>query len=317
MWPRSQSQLLSPFSHSCAAQRRATSMLNVTLENAGERNWRSPAYAALFGSVVALGLPFNAASLWILVRRHSLRSPCVIFMVNLAVSDLMLVVTLSTRVYFYTTGTWSLGHMACIWITMLFRNNIRSSSIFITFISVDRLLAVVYPLRSRHLRTAFNAWRATALVWFCVITVNVEEGIKFSQFLNLFNASTCFEFNHSPEQMSAMAYFQPALVLTMLAVNIVSTALVSVTLHTRSRVLAGIKNPVNVILIFAMNLAMFAVFFVPVSMVVFFQKSSRSAITPLVGLASVNCCLDPLLYYFSFDGFWKRKEDVDTCASGE
>ncbi|KAL6116499.1 uncharacterized protein ACO6RY_01108 [Pungitius sinensis] len=288
-------------------------MPNATLESGAD-----PKYALLFGSVVALGLPSNAASLWILVRRHSLQSPCVIFMVNLAISDLMLVATLCTRVYFYATGVWSLGNMACVWITMLFRNNIRSSSIFITFISVDRLLAVVYPLRFRHLRTASNACRAAALVWLFVVAVNVEEGLEFSAFLNKLNESACFDFRQRPPKMSAITYFQPVLVLTMLAVNVVSTALVSLTLRTRPRNQARIKNKVNVMLIFAMNLAMFAVFFLPVSMEVFFGDDSWIKFhKSLVCLASVNCCLDPLLYYFSFDGFWKRKEEMDTCTTRE
>ncbi|XP_054458753.1 lysophosphatidic acid receptor 5b [Anoplopoma fimbria] len=292
-------------------------MLNGTwknYENGMEQDMSSTAYALVFGSVMTLGLPLNAVSLWILVRHHSLKSPSAIFMVNLAISDLLLVLTLSMRVYFYATGTWPLGDMACIWITMLFRNNIRSSSIFITFISVDRLLAVVYPLRSRHLRTPYNAWKAVGLVWLFVVVVNIPESVDFSRFLNIYNESSCFEFHHRHPPITAMAYVQPVLVLTMLAVNIVSTILVSLTLTNRLNESARIKNKVNVMLIFAMNLMMFTVFFLPVSLCILF-KSWRPYIKPLICLASVNCCLDPLLYYFSFDGFWRRKEDVDTSGA--
>lgn len=98
-----------------------------------------------FGSVMTLGLPLNSISLWILLRLHSIKSPSAIYMVNLAISHLLLVVM---RIYFYATGNWPLIAQACIWITMLSHNSIRSSSIFITFICVDRLLALVYPLRS-------------------------------------------------------------------------------------------------------------------------------------------------------------------------
>ncbi|CAL8360502.1 unnamed protein product [Merluccius merluccius] len=121
------------------------------------------AYAVVFGCVMLMGLPLNAASLGILIHRHRLKSPSPIFMINLALSDLLLGLSLPMRVYFYATGTWSLGMQACIWTTMLFRNNIRASAIFITFIGVDRLLAVVFPLRTRHLRTTTNTWRACGL----------------------------------------------------------------------------------------------------------------------------------------------------------
>ncbi|XP_039646592.1 lysophosphatidic acid receptor 6-like [Perca fluviatilis] len=289
-------------------------MFNCTLENGTERDMRNTPYAPVFGSVMMLGLPLNAVSLWILLRCHSLKSPSVVFMVNLAISDLLLVISLPMRVYFYATGTWPLGDKACICFTMLFRNNIRSSSIFITFITVDRLLAVVYPLRSRHLRTTSNAMKAVVLVWLFVLVWNIPESVEFSRFLDKNNESTCFEFCH--KLPSTLAYFQPMLVLTMLAVNIVSTALVSWTLHRHLNDSARINNKVNVMMIFAMNLMMFTVFFLPVSLIVIFE-SWRRARTPLICLASVNCCLDPLLYYFSFDGFWKRKEDVDTSVARE
>ncbi|XP_026175345.1 lysophosphatidic acid receptor 5b [Mastacembelus armatus] len=276
--------------------------------NTTQDDMRDQTYALVFGSVVVLGLPLNAVSLWILLCRHSLKSPSVVFMVNLAVSDLLLVISLPMRVYFYATGVWPLGNMTCIWITMLFRNNIRSSSIFITFISVDRLLAVVYPLRSRHNRTSSNAWRAAALVWIFVVVVNIPESFSMSRFLNNTSQSICFEFRQSPTT-SGVSYLQPVLLFTMLAVNIVSTALVSWTLRTHLNDSARVGNKVNVMLLFVMNLLMFIIFFLPVSLVVFFN---RKVLTPLVCLASVNCCLDPLLYYFSFDGFWKKKEDVDS-----
>lgn len=264
------------------------------------------AYALVFGAVMLLGLPLNAVSLWILLRRHSISSPNAVYMVNLAISDLLLVVSLPMRVYFYATGTWPLSNQACIWITMLFHNNIRSSSIFITFICVDRLLAVVYPLRARHLRSPSRAWRAAALVWLCVVMVNIPESVFFALFLRNCTRSACFEFRSAPP-MSPLDYVQPVLVLSMLAVNVACTTRVSWTLQRQPNASVAVNNKVNVMLIFLMNLLMFALFFLPGSLVALFD-SWKPFSTPLLCLASVNCCLDPVLYYFSLDGFWRKKE---------
>lgn len=267
---------------------------------------RTTAYALVFGAVAALGLPLNAVSLGVFLRCHSLSSPSSVYMVNLAVADLLLVASLPARVYFYATGSWPLSHMVCICTTMLFHNNIRCSSIFITLICVDRLLAVVHPLRSRHLRTSSNAWKAAGLVWLFVLVVNLPESVNFSRFLNSYNESTCFEFRCPQE--SSLVYLQPALVLSMLTVNVVCTALVASSLRRRLSESARVHNKVNVSLIFVMNLLMFTLFFLPVSLAALFKKTS-GVFTPLTCLASVNCCLDPLLYYFSFDGFWRRKRE--------
>ncbi|XP_071376201.1 lysophosphatidic acid receptor 4-like [Centroberyx affinis] len=290
-------------------------MVNITLkENGLELDRSNMAYAIVFGCIMVLGLPLNAVSLWTLIRRHSLKSPSAVFMINLALSDLLLVITLPMRVYFYATGSWPLGIMACIWITMFFRNNIRSSSIFITFIGVDRLLAVVYPLRSRRLRSTSSAWKASAFVWIFVFVMNIPEGINFSRNLYNCNASTCFEFPRCKLLRPPLPYFQSALVFTMLAVNVVSTAMVSWTLRRHLSDSARVNNKMNVMLVFAMNLIMFIIFFFPLSLALVL-KNGKNAIMPTVCLASMNCCLDPLLYYFSLDAFWKKKEDADSSLA--
>lgn len=104
-----------------------------------------------------------------------------------------------------------------------------------------------------------------------------------------------------------MNYMQPVLVLTMLAVNIVCTSMVSWTLHRHLNPSVNITNKINVILIFIMKLLMFTLFFLPVSLVVLFD-SWKPFSTPLLCFASVNCCLDPVLYYFSFDVFLAGKD---------
>ncbi|XP_074496876.1 lysophosphatidic acid receptor 6-like [Sebastes fasciatus] len=284
--------------------------MNNTMEDGFEPK---PVYAVIHGCILALGLPLNAVSLWILLIHHGLKSPSAVFMVNLAISDLLLIISLPMRVYFYATGTWPLSKEACVWIILLYSNNIRSSAIFITFISVDRLLAVVYPLRSRHLRTASNALKAVGLVWLFIVVMNIPERFEFSRFLKNLNGSTCFEYpRHPPRPLHdkiVMAYFQSALVLTMLAVNIVCTTLVSWTLRRHLNNSARVNNKVNVMLIFVMNLVTFTICFLPLS--IGLLTFGTSTITPLVCLANVNCCLDPLLYYFSLDAFWKKKEDTD------
>ncbi|XP_029373943.1 lysophosphatidic acid receptor 6-like [Echeneis naucrates] len=270
-----------------------------------------PFYAATFGCILLLGLPLNAVSLWILLRRHSLKSPSAVFMVNLALSDMLLATSLPMRVYFYATGTWPLGIKACNCITMFFRNNIRSSSIFITFISVDRLLAVVYPLRSRHVRTSANAWRAAVLVWLILLAVNVPESMNFSKRLHNYNKSLCFEFAQAgPAPSVPVICFQAVLWLVLLVVLIVCTAVVSWTLHKHLNQTTRISNRMNVMLIFVLNLAMFAVCFTPLTISAF-TTHPESVKRALICLATANCCLDPLLYYFSMDAFWKKKQDVD------
>nr|XP_024655461.1 lysophosphatidic acid receptor 6-like [Maylandia zebra] len=265
-------------------------------------------YAGIFGCIMVIGLPLNAVSLWILLRRHSLKSPNAVFMVNLALSDLLAIMSLPMRIYHHATGT-SLGIITCLFSLIIFRNNLRSSASFITFISVDRLLAVVYPLRSRHLRTSCNAWKGAALVWGVLLVVNIPEGIGFVKHVQNHTDHICFQSHYYKSvTRSAIIYLQIVLLVTMLAVNIVCTVMVSWTLHKHLSDSAKVRNKVNVMLIFAINLFIFCTCFLP--MPLHAVTKSKGKIAPLAFLTVLSCCLDPLMYYFSFDSFWKKKEDV-------
>ncbi|XP_022052322.1 lysophosphatidic acid receptor 6-like [Acanthochromis polyacanthus] len=278
--------------------------MNTTTEEAGELQVVKSlqVYAVLFGCIMALGLPLNAVSLWILLRHHSLKSPNAVFMVNLAISDLLLIISLPMRVYFYATGNWPFSSTVCLSIRRLFITNIRSSSILITFISVDRLLAVVYPLRSRHVRTSTNAWKGAGFTWLILLVVNIEAMVTFSGQPQ--NNHTCFVPSGAGPQTLLDTYLQPVLMPTLLAVNVVCTAMVLWTLRSHLSDSAKVKNKLNVMLIFVLNLLIFTVCFLPVS----FSSVTGLQRLPLICLATANCCLDPLLYYFSFDAFWKKKD---------
>ncbi|KAM8853803.1 lysophosphatidic acid receptor 4-like [Synchiropus picturatus] len=256
-------------------------------------------YAGFYGCIMVLGFPLNAVSLWILCRRHSLKSPSSVFMVNLALSDLLLTVSLPLRVYHHASGTWPLGNVACVGTRMLFENNLRSSCIFITLISVDRLLAVVFPLKSQRVRTASNAWKTAALVWVLLICVNIPDSVKL--FEKLSDVATCFKIG-APNPTKCI--IEVVFILSLLLVSILSTVLVTQTLCKldNSQI---IKNRVNVMILFLMNIIMFSVFFLPLAIA--HLLPGKLLVKPLACLASANCCVDPLLYYFSLDGFWKRE----------
>ncbi|XP_010900607.1 lysophosphatidic acid receptor 5b [Esox lucius] len=328
VWP-----LLNSHTHPHTAQpvlkEQSYSTLMTTNEQS-EETMKNTAYAVVFGGVLAVGLPLNAVALWVLVCRHRLKSSSSVFMSHLALSDILLVLSLPTRVYFFATGNWPLSMHACVIATMLFRNNIRSSSFFITFISLDRLLAVVYPLRSRHLRTSANAWKTSIVTWILIVSLNIPESINYLKSMtkdqtinntnstntinitnttNTTNTPNCFIFNG--HNCPYIAYVQSGVIFALLGVNMASTAMVSRILHSHLSNAALVKNKINVMLIFAMNLLMFIVFFLPFSIVLMLGVDPKTAIC----LASVNCCVDPLLYYFSLDAFWKKKEGSDVEIS--
>ncbi|TRZ04149.1 hypothetical protein DNTS_017278 [Danionella cerebrum] len=209
------------------------------------------ASAVIYGLVLAIGLPLNTGSLWILIRRHGLRSPCAVLMVNLALSDLLLALSLPLRVYFYATLEWPFGVCTCTVAIMLFRINIRTSSIFITLISVDRMVALVFPLRSRTLRTSASALKGSILVWILISSLSIPEILRIHNGLKSCPYIPCFEFQVQGKGSGSISLSQAIFLLILMVVNIVSTVVVIVVLQKRPKVGATIvKNKINVMLIF-------------------------------------------------------------------
>ncbi|XP_026137540.1 lysophosphatidic acid receptor 5b [Carassius auratus] len=275
------------------------------------------ASAVVYGLVLAVGLPLNTLSLWILLRSHGFRSPCAVLMVNLAVSDMLLALSLPLRVYFYATLKWPFGAATCTAALMLFRVNIRTSSIFITLISVDRMIALVFPLRSRSLRTPGCALKCCAVVWILLTTLCIPEIRRLYDALKGCPKIPCFEIQVHSKSSHVVSISQAIFLLILLLVNIVSTVVVVIVLRKRpSAGAAKVNNKMNVIMIFIVNMLVFVIFFMPFTLhlLTYTEDDCGESLLALVCLASVNCCLDPLIYYFSLDSFWQDKGKRQTEA---
>lgn len=87
----------------------------------------------------------------------------------------------------------------------------------------------------------------------------------------------------------------PVLLFTSLVINLVSIAMMSWTLCKLLSSAALANNKMN---IFAMNLSMSVMFFLPFSIILLFWGNDTTSKTAAC-LASIHCWLDPFLYYFS------------------
>ena len=137
-------------------------MDNCTLDDTS--NYK--AYSVAFGCILALGFPLNAVSLWILVRRHSLKSPSAVFMINLALSDLLLVmVAVPTQLLHYFSVQVDETGLFCK-ISEYFRVLSSTAAILnLTAVTLERFVVIVYPYHSRSLCTLGNCRKVVTTVW--------------------------------------------------------------------------------------------------------------------------------------------------------
>ncbi|XP_037361642.1 P2Y purinoceptor 11 [Talpa occidentalis] len=92
--------------------------------------------------------------------------PVVVFLVQLAVSDLLYALTLPPlAAYFYPPKHWRYGEAACRLERFLFTCNLLGSVIFITCISLNRYLGVVHPFFTHSRLQPKHTWAISTAGW--------------------------------------------------------------------------------------------------------------------------------------------------------
>uniref|UniRef100_A0A4W5P5R2 G-protein coupled receptors family 1 profile domain-containing protein n=1 Tax=Hucho hucho TaxID=62062 RepID=A0A4W5P5R2_9TELE len=127
------------------------------------------AYTVTYLLVFPIALLFNSGALFVFLRLMPKRSPSSILMTNLALSDACFSLTLPFRLAYYFRGAhWDLPDWLCRLCVFCFYLNLYTSILFLTGLSVLRLLAVLKPLHHRALATPHRASLACLGIWLFV-----------------------------------------------------------------------------------------------------------------------------------------------------
>lgn len=120
------------------------------------------------------------------------------FLVNLAVADLLVTVlcmpmTLAGKVY----KLWVYGDVMCKMSPYLQGVSVTSSTFTITAMSLDRCLAILYPVKFRNLRTKRNVRTLIAIIWvtsiLLMIPLLIVNKTTSQEIFTNFKVTTCAE----------------------------------------------------------------------------------------------------------------------------
>ncbi|GCB78546.1 lysophosphatidic acid receptor 5-like [Scyliorhinus torazame] len=274
--------------------------------------------------VLVLALPLNLTALGIFVCVFRLRTVVTVYMANLAACDLLFTLALPLRLFYYATHSWPLGNLPCQLAGSLFQINLYGSCLFLACINVDRFLALAYPLRARHLRRPRMAWQVCTAVWVLIILGSIPVALAH-------DTSRCLDVNGAVEvrcfeSFSLRAWKNELLPLLGLAEILGFLLPLTVVLWCSARTLGALwhagSSPTQrrrrTIKLLLVNAVIFIVCFVPYNLVLAAyglvkakvvpaslasRDSLRLALQLTMLLTCTNCCLDPLVYYFSAEGF--------------
>ncbi|KAF7700091.1 hypothetical protein HF521_003049 [Silurus meridionalis] len=258
----------------------------------------------LYIIVIILGFPANCMALWAAYLQVKQKNELGIYLINLSVADLLYIATLPLWIdYFLQHDNWIHGQGACKLFGFIFYTNIYVSIAFLCCISVDRYLAVAYPLRFAKVRRVKTAVLVSAIVWIMEIVANSAPLFHDELFSDRFNHTFCFEKYPMQDWVAGMNLYRIFLGFLapwccMLAAYKGILKAVRGNVSTEQQEKAKIKR-------LALSLILIVLLcFGPYHMLLLWRIEEYlfTAYHIALALTSLNCVADPILYCFVNEG---------------
>ncbi|CAL8283018.1 unnamed protein product [Merluccius merluccius] len=125
------------------------------------------AISLAFALMFLVGAVGNGLVLAVLLRTGKMRTETTrVFLLNLGVADLGFVLCcVPFQATVYTVDRWVFGPVLCKLVHFMIFLTMHASIFTLVAVSLDRYLAICYPLHSREMRTPKNALASVCLVW--------------------------------------------------------------------------------------------------------------------------------------------------------
>lgn len=240
-----------------------------------------------------------------------------ISLLNLALADLLFVLSLPLLAHYAATAEWIFGDFMCRLVSGLYTIGFYCSIFFMIVMTLDRYMVIVHSQTSARHRTVRMGIALSLFVWLLSLFVSMptlvftqakqeNESVKCDHYYT--KGSLWKEFNFL--EINVLGFLFPLLVMVACYSRIIPT-------------LVGIKSTkkhraVKLIIIIV---AVFFCFWMPYNIVVFLlflqsqklyttgcegQGSMSMAIQVTESIAYSHCCLNPIIYAFVGQKFMQR-----------
>ncbi|XP_020381697.1 P2Y purinoceptor 1-like [Rhincodon typus] len=290
--------------------------LNQTALCEINKNFQSKFIPVIYIIAFAVGFSANCSVLISLCLKWRKWTSLDMFVFNLGLADLLYVISLPFLVVYYATEShWMFGKAFCRITRLLFHLNLYGSIGFLTCISVQRYLGIVHPMKVLGRWNRRHSLLISLLVWGLVLT-QTSADLHFTK-TNL-NGTKCYDTTVNEELTDYLLYVQIITVtgfciplLTIIACYCQIAVVLSRNNNLDNTLKERSRNLAIVIMV------LFSICFTPYHVLRYVNLSSRyfqlkglcarntGAVYLLYqiarGLASLNSCIDPLVYIVARD----------------
>ncbi|NXG59921.1 LPAR6 protein, partial [Hemiprocne comata] len=279
-----------------------------------EADFQYSLFTVIYSIVFVLGLTENLLALYLLSCRVKHTSHSYVYLINLALVDTLFVCVLPFKIHYHLNGNdWIFGDVACRITGTLYYINIYLSIAIFTCICVDRYLAVLHPFTYIQIRGSHYVV-VVMVLWVVALSVMVplilggplhNRGVR--------NTTACFENFATRSWTSRMA---PYNILALVFGFVIPFSIILILYPLITKRISQIKHSIRkrkALSTIYTILLICTLCFLPYHLthllhfLMRIQVIQNQSLTTWIykmrrvtlALVSFNCCLNPLLYYFS------------------
>uniref|UniRef100_A0A6J0URP4 Probable G-protein coupled receptor 174 n=1 Tax=Pogona vitticeps TaxID=103695 RepID=A0A6J0URP4_9SAUR len=294
-----------------------------------EHDFSKRFYAIMYTIILLPGLVGNSLALWVFYEYMKETKRAVIFMINLAIADLAQILSLPLRIFYYLSESWHLGKEICMLCFYLKYVNMYASIFFLVCISVRRFLFLMYPFRFSDAKRIYDVY--ICIAGWIVVCIGCLPFPLLRLTSNETEASNkCFvdlpvKVVDGATSIAMVTLSELVGFVTPLLIILFCTWKTALSLRENSSVSQDLGEKQKALKMILTCAVVFLVCFAPYHIsfpLDYFVKAhkiqdcyARKVIsifhTVALSLASLNSCVDPVIYYFITDEFRRRLSRQD------
>nr|XP_006003629.1 PREDICTED: C-C chemokine receptor type 4-like [Latimeria chalumnae]XP_014348530.1 PREDICTED: C-C chemokine receptor type 4-like [Latimeria chalumnae]XP_014348531.1 PREDICTED: C-C chemokine receptor type 4-like [Latimeria chalumnae] len=271
----------------------------------------------IYSLVFIFGLVGNTLVVWVLIQFKRLKSMTDIFLLNLAISDLLFVFSLPFWAH-YASNEWLFGSGMCKLLSYMYLVGFFSSILFIMLMSIDRYLAIVHAVFALKARTIRYSYILSIVVWTVAFLVSLPELVFNNEDKDEQNQTICVPTypTDSKKKWKLFCNFEVNLLGLLIPLGIMSFCYFKI-LRTLWQSKTSKKFTAAKIILIVM--IVFFIFWTPYNVALFLHtlqelevfhscESSQNldfALQLTENIAYIHCCLNPVIYAFVGEKFKK------------
>ncbi|KAM4543483.1 uracil nucleotide/cysteinyl leukotriene receptor [Fundulus diaphanus] len=252
--------------------------------------------------IFIFAVPGNSLALWAFCHQKG-TSPSKVFLRNLSIADICYVLLLPMRIVYHLSDShWPFGDIPCRLSGFLFYLNMYCSLYLMSFISLDRLLAVIFPLKSQVVRKPLHANIGVAILWM-IVTASMMPSL-FSKKNQSNTDSRCTMLYLESTSSKALISTMVAFLIPFTTIVITYIVILLKLRNLKQQEQRPVKDKAMKMIVLVVMNFLFA--FVPyhICRVIYTQKlagsleSLKRANQVTSALTCIGGVLDPVMYFF-------------------